>query len=124
MIPRMQTVKIRKDDLLVVVKKNREEHRKIFLEACDGYRKEAVEVLDRMLADAKAGKRVEQFIGLEEPVDQTKDYDRVIRMLEMSTDDVITLTQGEFSNYVLDDWSWKQQFMGTNIKYVNSNRTK
>lgn len=114
----MDKVTVEKKTLLETVRKNRSEHRNIFLRACEGYREEAIATLDKFLADAKAGKRIHQYIGLEEPVDKTKDYDRVIKMLEMSVADTIELTVAEFAQYVMDDWSWKGQFTATNTKYI------
>jgi hypothetical protein len=114
----MNTVKVKRNELLAVVEKNRETHRAFFEKACVGYRKEFVTRLDAMLTDAKAGKRIRQHVGLVEPMDQTKDYDRVLTMLKMSTEDVIELSQSEFAQYVMDDWQWKAQFTATNSNYV------
>jgi hypothetical protein len=55
-----------------------------------------------------------------EPVDQTREYNKVIRMLEMSTEDVIELQEHEFSQYVLDDWGWKGQFLASNSAYSST----
>jgi hypothetical protein len=68
---------------------NRDSHRHLFLKAQEGYRKLVIEELDRMLADAKAGRPIRRSISLTEPSDHTKDYDRVIAMLEMSVDDTV-----------------------------------
>ena len=113
----MQTVKINKAELLTVVKANREQHRKIFDEAITGYRECAIKELDAMLAEAKTGKRIRRSVSLVEPVDQTREYDKAIRMLEMSVEDVIELEDHEFSNYVLDDWGWKKSFLASNRAY-------
>jgi hypothetical protein len=52
--------------------------------------------LDRMLADAKEGRPIQRSVTLTEPSNHTKDYDRVITMLEMSVDETIVLDAGEF----------------------------
>jgi adenylate kinase family enzyme len=116
----MGVVTVEKDALLKTVKENRDKHRQIFLEAVDGFRKKAVELLEERLDDAKAGRRINVYINLPTPVDQTREYDRVIRMLEMSVDTTIELTQSEFTMYVMDDWSWKKQFSATNAMYTTS----
>lgn len=113
----MGTVTVKKDELLEIVRKNREAHRKIFLEAVDGFRAKAVEMLEQRLTDAKAGRRINIRISLPTPVDQTREYDRAIKMLEMSVDGQVQLTQTEFAQYVMDDWSWKKQFSATNKMY-------
>jgi hypothetical protein len=51
-------------------------------------------------------------------MDQTKDYDRVIRMLEMTVDEIITIGAVEFQQYVMDDWTWKEQFTASNSAYL------
>lgn len=114
---KMEKTRIAKDKLLTVLRKNKEEHRSVFLEALEGYKKEVIKTLEDRLMDAKSGKKVNVFIALKEPVDQTKDYDRIIKMLEMSIDTTIELSEHEFSQYVLDDWSWKNQFISTNATY-------
>jgi hypothetical protein len=114
----MDTVKVNRDELLKAVQSNREQHRNTFEKACVGYRKEVIARLDAMLTDAKAGKRIVQSVGLIEPMDQTKDYDRAIRMLQMSVDETIELSQTEFAQYVMDDWRWKDQFTNSTMNYV------
>lgn len=114
----MQTVKVKVDELLVKVKANRKAHRDVFLRASEGYRAAAVAELDKMLEDAKSGKRVRRYLELVEPMDQTKEYDSVISMLELTCDEVVELTSQEFSQYVLDDWSWKDQFTISNSQYI------
>lgn len=116
----MQSVNLKRDILLGKIKSNREAHRAIFEEATIGYRKAVIAELDSMIADAKAGKRIRHSINLIEPMDQTKEYDRVISMLEMSIDESVELEQHEFAQYVLDDWHWKGQFMASNMHYTTT----
>lgn len=113
----MNTVKVEKSKLLEVVRANRENHKKIFTEAQENYRTAVIAELDRMLAEAKSGARIRRAVSLVEPIDQTREYDSAIRMLEMSTDDVIELTTSQFNNLVLDDWSWRHQFLASNRLY-------
>lgn len=113
----MTSVKIKASELLQVVLKNRETHRKIFLEAQEGYRAAAIAELDVMLAEAREGKRIRRAVSLIEPVDQTQEYDRVVRMLEMTVEDSVELAAHEFDAYVMDRWTWKQQFNASNRRY-------
>lgn len=113
----MDAIKVKKSELLETVQKNRDNHRKIFLEAQEGYRVAAIAELDKMLTEAKQGKQIRRSLALTEPVDQTRDYDRVIRMLEMSQDEIIELQEHDFMQYVLDDWGWKRQFLLSNSVY-------
>lgn len=120
----MKTVTVAKDKLQNVLKANRFEHRHNFEEAQKGYRAKAIEVLDKALQDAREGRKIRTYIELEAPIDQTKDYDRAIQMLEMSVDENIQLSEQEFAEYVLDDWSWKHQFTATHALYAGANGSK
>lgn len=120
----MGELRFKKTDLLKKIKENRAEHHKIFLEASDGYQKMLIAKLQVMHEEAKAGVLIDTRILLVRPTDQTKDYDRAIAMLEMSLDDEITLDQTEFSNYVMDEWSWSQQFLTSNAGYSESAMSK
>ena len=71
-----------------------------------------------MLADAKAGRSIQRSISLAEPADHTEDYDRVLAMLEMSVDETVILSSEEFSQYVLDRWTWSRFATSTNQSYA------
>jgi hypothetical protein len=111
-------VTVRRTELLEKIKKNREEHRTLFEKALVGYRDMAIAELDRALEDAKKGKRICRHLSLEEPVDHTRDYDRIITMLEMSVGNEVKITEAQFGQYAMDDWSWKNQFTATNSRYI------
>jgi hypothetical protein len=113
----MEKMKFDKQKLLEVLRANRESHRKIFLEACTGYLKKAIELLEQKLASAKRGERITMHFSLQQPIDQTKEYDRAIRMLEMSTNAIVELEEHDFQQYVMDDWAWKGQFLTSNSAY-------
>lgn len=116
----MDSVVVKKDELLTRIRANRENHTKIFEEAMVTYRQMAIEELDKMLAEARAGKRIRRQLQLVEPMNQCREYDRVIAMLEMSTEDEIEISQGEFACYVLDQWAWRQQFLSSNSLYSST----
>lgn len=113
------SVRIRRKDLLDKLTANRDGHRSVFEEAIDGYHKAVIDALEEALEDAKAGKQYRPQIFLPEPADHTPDYDRAIAMLEMSLDEELELTAGEFAQYALDDWGWKRDFMATTSNYTN-----
>lgn len=127
----MKKVTVRKDELLATVKANHAAHVKAFGEAFAGYRVEAGELLEKKLGEATAAfkaladdvRSAEKPVplavnvqvihfNLKVPVSHAKDYEQVIRMLEMSTDETVTLESDEFACYVMDDWGWKQEFLG------------
>jgi hypothetical protein len=110
----------KKSELLAIIKENRDKHRAVFIEAQENYRIKVIAELDRRLTDAKEGRQIDTFIQLIAPQDQTKNYDRVIKMLEMSVEEQIPLTDVEFSQFILDRWSWTRQFAASNKSYVAS----
>lgn len=115
----MAGVTVKRDELLNVLKGNRDNHRQTFLDAQEGYREDAIKELDAMLAEARSGKRIRRQVQLIEPQDHTRDYDRVIRMLEMCTREEIFISESEFAQYVQDDWGWKRDFITSTAGYTN-----
>lgn len=113
----MKDIKVKKDELLNTLIKNREEHERIYKEAVEKYKKALVVYLKKMTSRAEAGKRINHHINLVIPTHNIKDYDRVIGMLKMSVETEISLTENEFSQYVLDDWSWKSTFASNTQAY-------
>ena len=116
--------KMDRRELLDIVTSNRDKHRAVFLEALDGYRKAAIAELERALEDAKSGKEIFRTSRLVQPMDQTKDYNRAIRILECTTEAVIELDEGQFANLVLDQWHWGKQFSAANWAYSTSRQSR
>ena len=114
----MREVTVKRSALTEKVQANRDQHRAAFEEAQRVYREQMVEELDRMLADAKAGKKIKRGFILPEPEDHTDDYDRVLAMLAMSVDDEIDLDAASFNQYVLDQWGWQRSFASNTLAYV------
>lgn len=116
----MNSVRVRRDAVLAKLKTNRDGHRAVFEEALEGYHKAVVEHLTTALKDAKAGKRYAWQVHLPQPEDHTKDYERVIALLDMSLDEELELPATDFAQYVLDDWGWKGNFITTTSNYTNT----
>ena len=111
----MKSVNVRKGELLKVLRDNRETHIKEYESAMQVYKEDVLAKLEEMLATAKEemSKDKPKFklnVNLAEPTSYVDSYDTAIRMLEMSTDDKIELSNQEFSQYVEDNWSWKNTF--------------
>lgn len=116
--PSVNNIRADKAEVLDILRKNREEHRAIFEKAFEVYRERATEELARMLDDAKNGRKIQRGLGLVQPVDYTKEYDRVIKALELSKDDVVYLDQRDLARYVMDDWEWKEAFTSSTAAYL------
>lgn len=112
-------ITVSKAELLRVMKENRDRHRTVFLAALDGYRQEALRMLEnemKRIADARRPRELR--ILLSAPEDHTRDYDRVIGMLEMDTSNAFTLDEQTFAQYVADDWSWKRAWAQASSRYA------
>ena len=113
----MKTVKINKTELLELMKKNLETHKSDYVESVDGYYEELLKELKAKVKLAKAREEVDLFIHLVKPENHSLEYEKVIRMLEMTSEGNIELTSQEFDKYVMDNWGWSESFKTTNVMY-------
>ena len=111
---------VRKDKVLEIVRKNRDKHRGVFEAAVEGYRKRAEELLGAQLALILDGKTPELRVILDRPRDHTRDYDRVITMLELDTREELLLDERTVAQYIMDDWQWKREFLRMSTAYAAS----
>ena len=107
---RLNNVNLDKRELRSVVQTNRDNHRALFEEAMEGYKRLVVRELERKISDVERGIQIDHRIQLEIPEDHTKDYDRVLKMLDMSQDTSIELGERAFDQYVMDNWGWSEEF--------------
>lgn len=146
---KMREVKVRREELLAKVRANREKHIADYQEAVAGYKLMATEKVKSALGRAEIelreaanralrriaamtsaeitngpGDRVlllqQVAFDLQVPASHEKDYDAVISMLEMSVDETITIRADEHACYVMDDWTWKNDFENTKALYSNA----
>lgn len=116
----MNEIIVDKKKLIDILKTNREAHRKVFEEALEGWKIAATKEIERLAAEAKAGKLKNAYLSLPRPDDHTPDYDRAIQMLELDISSTVELDEHEFSQYVQDDWGWKHQWAVANTMYAAS----
>lgn len=117
---RMDKIKVNKSELLAIMEKNRESHRAVFLEAIEGYRIKAIELLEKAVEDAKNNKVINTVIQLSRPKDYTHEYDILIGMLKMSSDEFVEIDDVQYRNYVMDEWSWTKDWVSSNSTYCSS----
>lgn len=116
----MKDITVDKTKLLTILKTNREAHNAIFNKALEGYRAKVIQKLSESIEQAKAPKGpINTYFDIVEPVDQTADYDRVIGMLHMDTEAKVELTERDYKSYVLDEWSWSNDFTTSNSHYTD-----
>ncbi len=120
-------VKVRRGELLEVLRKNRETHVRDYKVACGGYRKAALDKIDRVFSDVRG--QIERLrngetvavvglsFGLPVPANHELAYNQVIRMMEMEVEDTVVLTASQFACFVMDDWDWTADFRSTTSPY-------
>lgn len=123
----MREVKVKRSELLEKVRLNRKKHVAEYEEAVAGYKKAAIQEVDRALERLRA--RIDELqagevihlqavsFNLRVPENHAKDYDQVITMLEMSVDEELSVRSDEFACYVMDDWGWKEEFLNVSNAY-------
>lgn len=113
-------VTIKKDELVEILRLNRETHRAVFDEAVQRYHEQALVQLNehiQRITKARKGPIVVRVV-LPIPEDHTTDYDRVIGMLDKHTGETVTLTESKYRNFVEDEWDWTRAWAGSTASYV------
>jgi hypothetical protein len=105
-------------DLLKVVKENRKKHEDQYKSAMEAYRSRVVDVLRVNLDVAITGRDVDHDIGVIRPRQYLREYDRAIRMFEMTSEKEAELDSRTFAQLVMDEWSWKDDFISSTSAYV------
>lgn len=120
----IESVKMNTSELLSIVRKNREKHFAEYNEAvadyvvaCNTIAKQNMKTVRQMNSDnySVIAPKVKHLPP--SPKSYIEDYDKAIRMLELSVDEVIEIQDHSFSTLVLDNWSWKQAFVASNNTY-------
>ena len=125
----MKEVKMNTAALLEVVKKNRKAHIEELELAKKGYKVAVLQALHNRIKAIEEGTMEPSVVfarhgafgyedSLQPPMDHTKDYDRVITMLEMSVDTETVLDVAEFNQYVMDEWTWASMTKTLNASYT------
>lgn len=115
----MKTVRVNKSELLEVLHENMKKHTIEYKESIKAYRVKAADLLNKELQKVINGKKFDTRFDLVKPMSHEKDYDLIIKMVEMSVETIIELDQNEFNQLANDEWVWKSSF--TSSIYSNSN---
>jgi fibronectin type 3 domain-containing protein len=116
----MQKVKLDKDELLDIVRQNKEKHIKEFKEAVADYLILVVKLAEENLELAKSSdlEKIAKSKSIPlKPTSYETSYIKAICMLELSVDTVIELEAQDFDQLVLDEWQWKKSFSTMNSTY-------
>jgi hypothetical protein len=113
------------DDLLKELRTNRADHEKIFNEAMTGFKKAFKKKLVELSNALEKGQTPQPNLGLTVPTNSLAQYDTAIKMLDLTTESELELTQDQFNCYVMDQWHFQQNFLRSAMMYdSNSARMK
>ena len=116
----MRSVNINRDELLKLVRENKEKHVREYQDSVADYKVAVLKLCTENLKLAKTGDldkigRIKAAPNM--PTSYEESYTRAIRMLELSVDQTIELQEDVFNQLVLDEWSWKRQFVAASAMY-------
>jgi hypothetical protein len=112
-----RTVNVDKNKLIEKIKANKEKHIKDYEEAVIAYRKEATAQLEKQSQRLAEGK-MDLSLHLVTPINAASDYDKVVEMFEWEKNDIVTLTQKEFNEYIHDETSYALAAKFSNSTYL------
>lgn len=113
----MHDITVSKDDLLEQVQRNRADHEAEYEAAVPVYRQRLAEWYRAQADKIEAGEEPETRPNLPKPKSHMVDYDQAIAMLQWEQGDTVEIDQHTFANLVLNDWPWRDEFVGTSILY-------
>lgn len=114
----MDKVTVNKEDLLATLKANREKHVNTFEEVLEAYKSKAVQLLEEHIERIRSGAVEKVAVMLPRPENYESEYDRAIAMVEWEQRPTIELTEHTFQQWVMDEWTWTDNFAATSTKYL------
>jgi hypothetical protein len=119
----MNAIKMKRLELLDIVRANKEKHITEFTEAVGDYKVLALKIArgNHSLAKTADLAEIKKIKAIPpEPVSYEDSYRRAIRMLELSVDEVIEVEEDVFNQLVLDEWNWKRGFVAASTMYKSA----
>ena len=116
----MRSVKIDKKKLLAIVRENKEKHVAEYNESVTDFKDLAIRIATKNLEIANTGDldKISRIKTIPQaPTSHEKEYERAIRMLELSVEKEIEVEEDIFNQLVLDEWAWKHQFVASASLY-------
>jgi len=141
----LQQVEVKREEVLTIVKNNKQKHDKILADAIERYwlssektlRNLKIEKLKQLKKQyqksvkdfkkqinkdldlvSKRNKSVGFFhLTSQYPEDHTEDYNSVIKKLELCVGDTVELDSDEFDQYIRNMWEWRNSFLSINTSY-------
>lgn len=120
----MDKIQVKKEELISILKENRNIHQKDYNDAINGYRISVEKELKKKLKIVKSAEKFDLYFNeLNEPSCHVKDYDNVIGMLEISIDKDIFITMQDYLKYYKNEWGWHQDWKFSNAGFIGIGTT-
>ena len=113
----MKTVKVKRAELLTILVKNRDTHYENVIDLNHERIDTIVAWMESELNNYKLADKKPSPKDFPEIPDNVSTYDRAIKMMELSVDEEIELSEHEFDQYVMDNWSFNHDLLRTATFY-------
>jgi hypothetical protein len=113
-----RVISVKKADLIKRVLENKEKHVKEYQEAVEAIKIEAQDQLEANRKYAEAGEYHKMRFQLTTPINNAKEYDKIVEMFNWEIKDEVELSQGEFNEYVLDETHFAIAARSSNTMYA------
>jgi hypothetical protein len=110
-------ITINRNDLIDKILNNKKAHIIEYEKAVIAYKLETLKQLEVLKTKIESGD-LNIGLNLTKPVDNSENYDSILEMFEWEVNDIITLSQSEFREYVQDDSDFSRQGKFSNQFYV------
>lgn len=110
---------VRKEELITILRDNLVTHEQAYREAVEGWKESVKESLSRLLEKVDSG-TTKVSIHENIPESHASDYLRAIRMLELTTDEAVTLDDREADQLIMDEWDWSERWVTSNTRFSNT----
>ena len=111
-----RTIKVNKAALIEQIQLNKKNHIKEYDKAVIAYKEEALKQLGDQISRVDEG-ALDAKLDLVTPINNSENYDKIVEMFEWEVDDVVSLTQQEFNEFVQDETEFALQAKFSNTMY-------
>lgn len=117
----MNSTKIRKERLITIIQENLSKHELEYQAAITEYRAQVVAKLKTAIKAAQKNEDINFYeLNLPKPTSHSVEYQRALRMLELTEESVIELDNLSFQQLVEDEWDWSKTFKSVSSMYVKT----
>ena len=112
-------ITVNKAKLIAKIKENKEAHIKAYAKAVIAYKREALAQLAELTKKAKSGE-MNLHLELTTPIDNRENYDKIVAMFDWEENELVTLEQNEFNEYVQDETEFARHAKFSNAMYLSA----